>query len=223
MANQTDVTDPALLDLPGIVLGTAMIVFCLVCLCCLIAARRVYDRACERRSPRRRAARRRLEQASLATRRAQEARQAATQRDDLQRQALESRLDSELPEHSADTNAAGGECTICLGVYVAGDALRTLPCFHKFHKECIDKWLHASTSMPTLPCCPICKSAPLRDWGRAEMGPPRESAPADAGPTAEQIAAAYQQEAARRQRFAIRHFPPAFIGRLYRDERGDVL
>ena len=44
------------------------------------------------------------------------------------------------------------ECPICLVDYEVGDELRTLPCFHAFHKDCIDKWLEGST------LCPICKT-----------------------------------------------------------------
>eukprot|EP01083_Nonionella_stella_P075352 204825_1 len=50
-------------------------------------------------------------------------------------------------------------CRICLEYYEAGEELRFLPCFHKYHKECVDRWFQMSSK------CPICKtsiSQPLR-------------------------------------------------------------
>lgn len=47
------------------------------------------------------------------------------------------------------------ECSICITVLTAGEAVRCLPCLHSFHQACIDQWLHTSLT------CPLCKT-PVR-------------------------------------------------------------
>ena len=42
-------------------------------------------------------------------------------------------------------------CPICIVDYCSGDKLKTLPCMHRFHRDCIDKWLGMKSD------CPICK------------------------------------------------------------------
>ncbi|KAJ3206531.1 hypothetical protein HDU83_003121 [Entophlyctis luteolus] len=37
--------------------------------------------------------------------------------------------------------ASSMTCSVCLCDYKAGQFLRQLPCFHGFHRECIDGWL----------------------------------------------------------------------------------
>eukprot|EP01084_Bolivina_argentea_P041234 76088_1 len=48
------------------------------------------------------------------------------------------------------------QCRICLEYYIDGDDLRILPCFHIYHKECVDTWLTKMSSK-----CPICKTSIL--------------------------------------------------------------
>lgn len=39
-------------------------------------------------------------------------------------------------------------CAICLEFFVKGDAIRTLPCRHFFHENCVDTWLKRTVSCP---------------------------------------------------------------------------
>jgi len=43
-------------------------------------------------------------------------------------------------------------CTVCLGEFTKGEKLKSLPCVHFFHKECIDSWLMVGHT------CPVCKA-----------------------------------------------------------------
>ena len=45
---------------------------------------------------------------------------------------------------SAETPA----CMVCLEEYKAGDVVKTLPCLHYFHSDCIDKWLRRNGKCP---------------------------------------------------------------------------
>ncbi|KAL2928586.1 RING-H2 finger protein ATL66 [Bienertia sinuspersici] len=44
------------------------------------------------------------------------------------------------------------ECCICLGAFEDGDKVKVLPkCDHRFHSECVDRWLSTQSS------CPLCR------------------------------------------------------------------
>jgi len=60
-------------------------------------------------------------------------------------------------------DATAPKCRICLEHYEDGDELKTLPCFHIFHSECIDKWFQFSDK-----CC-ICKNS-LTESVRQDIG-----------------------------------------------------
>ncbi|KAF4148796.1 Ring finger domain [Phytophthora infestans] len=42
-------------------------------------------------------------------------------------------------------------CTVCLNVFQVDAPVRMMPCFHRFHPQCIDPWLQEKGR------CPICK------------------------------------------------------------------
>ena len=44
-------------------------------------------------------------------------------------------------------------CTVCMEDYKEGDSLRSLPCLHQFHANCIDEWLGYKST------CPVCKAS----------------------------------------------------------------
>lgn len=50
----------------------------------------------------------------------------------------------------ASVNLLGQECSICMEEFDEGDDMRSLPCCHIFHQECIDDWLTRKT------LCPVC-------------------------------------------------------------------
>uniref|UniRef100_A0A0E0KBW5 RING-type E3 ubiquitin transferase n=1 Tax=Oryza punctata TaxID=4537 RepID=A0A0E0KBW5_ORYPU len=49
-------------------------------------------------------------------------------------------------------------CSVCLEQVVVGDLLRSLPCLHQFHANCIDPWLRQQGT------CPVCKHRVSDGW-----------------------------------------------------------
>jgi hypothetical protein len=57
-------------------------------------------------------------------------------------------------ESGAPARIQDEQCSICLGVFEAGEPCRALRCQHAFHTECIDDWLTAGSVE-----CPLCRQA----------------------------------------------------------------
>lgn len=49
-------------------------------------------------------------------------------------------------------------CSVCLDQVIDGDVVRSLPCMHQFHANCIDPWLRQQGT------CPVCKFRAGSAW-----------------------------------------------------------
>jgi len=55
--------------------------------------------------------------------------------------------------NNSSSSADQQQCAVCLQAYETGETVRTLPCFHQFHAQCVDQWLRQNRK------CPVCKTA----------------------------------------------------------------
>lgn len=76
---------------------------------------------------------------------------------------LAAKPSSESPGDSVD--AAPRQCMVCLEDFQAGDRLRVLPCFHRYHSGCVDNWFSRSR------LCPVCKHDVTADDAQAIVAP----------------------------------------------------
>jgi len=75
----------------------------------------------------------------------------STDNNDDDDDGFHSDIDSDLLMSSEEELNENNSCRICFEPYLDGQYIVCLPCLHKFHKGCIQKWLQRSK------LCPICK------------------------------------------------------------------
>jgi hypothetical protein len=56
------------------------------------------------------------------------------------------------------------KCQVCQCDYEGGETVKTLPCGHCFHSECVDQWLKEND------CCAYCRKPILEDEGDTKTG-----------------------------------------------------
>lgn len=61
------------------------------------------------------------------------------------KEALDSLVDGVISSNESK------QCPVCLKEFEKGNVVKTLPCRHTFHKECIIPWLEKTNS------CPLCR------------------------------------------------------------------
>uniref|UniRef100_A0A3P8W9G5 RING-type domain-containing protein n=1 Tax=Cynoglossus semilaevis TaxID=244447 RepID=A0A3P8W9G5_CYNSE len=57
--------------------------------------------------------------------------------------------------HLGQTLGMDQVCGVCIDEYAQGNKLRRLPCSHRFHIHCIDRWLSNNNTCPTCQYVPI--------------------------------------------------------------------
>lgn len=79
---------------------------------------------------------------------------------EVRRVGMDQQEISLLPVHTYQaTNVAdgasndSGDCRVCLTDFTPGEKLRTLPCLHIYHVDCIDEWLKRNA------VCPVCRQS----------------------------------------------------------------
>lgn len=67
---------------------------------------------------------------------------------------FKAQADSDGRSHPDDCNVGDVEnvqCMVCLEKFEDGENIRILPCVHRYHRDCVDRWLAENRR------CPVCK------------------------------------------------------------------
>ncbi|XP_026403463.1 E3 ubiquitin-protein ligase SDIR1-like [Papaver somniferum] len=66
--------------------------------------------------------------------------------------------DATKPDEVLKSTEDGLTCSVCLEQVDVGEIVRSLPCLHQFHANCIDPWLRQQGT------CPVCKFRAATRW-----------------------------------------------------------
>lgn len=85
----------------------------------------------------------------------------------LSAEDLESATSTILYTAGTATGREDELCSICCDVFQESDCLRVLPCKHRYHVACVDRWLRSNCT------CPLCKGEITRRGCSEEGDAPR--------------------------------------------------
>ncbi|KAL0452833.1 UNVERIFIED_CONTAM: E3 ubiquitin-protein ligase SDIR1 [Sesamum latifolium] len=78
--------------------------------------------------------------------------------------SVEKKQDPAAPQAGMKTTDDDLTCSVCLEQVIAGELIRSLPCLHQFHVNCIDPWLRQQGT------CPVCKFRAGSRWSEIAQG-----------------------------------------------------
>ncbi|KAL0382030.1 UNVERIFIED_CONTAM: E3 ubiquitin-protein ligase SDIR1 [Sesamum calycinum] len=78
--------------------------------------------------------------------------------------SVEKKQDPAAPQAGMKTTDDDLTCSVCLEQVSAGELIRSLPCLHQFHVNCIDPWLRQQGT------CPVCKFRAGSRWSEIAQG-----------------------------------------------------
>ncbi|KZV26123.1 hypothetical protein F511_06049 [Dorcoceras hygrometricum] len=78
--------------------------------------------------------------------------------------SVEKKQDSSNAQGSIKTSDDDLTCSVCLEQVDVGELIRSLPCLHQFHVNCIDPWLRQQGT------CPVCKFRAGSQWSETGRG-----------------------------------------------------
>ncbi|XP_075513431.1 E3 ubiquitin-protein ligase SDIR1-like [Primulina tabacum] len=78
--------------------------------------------------------------------------------------SVEKKQDPSNAHGSTKTSDDDLTCSVCLEQVDVGELVRSLPCLHQFHVNCIDPWLRQQGT------CPVCKFRAGSQWSETGQG-----------------------------------------------------